>query len=117
MSITFTWGDGIQIRERSKEEKNTLGARGLLKREDLYPFMGSLNVNMETGELINIIGRTTGGIAIELNPALSEAERQYMIENGPKTPDYGTKWRAWWGDPLPEQMATEPWPELTEVEP
>lgn len=103
MSITFTWGTPL-IRPREESERVTDCARGLVPKE----------------EINDIIDRQkpTSHIVIQVKPgAYTEEEWAALADTSEGTPtgktklpvyDYGTKWRAWYGDPLPEQLA-EPW--------
>lgn len=105
MSITYTWGSPV-VRPREESEHIEGGARGLLTKDRVR----------------GIIDRQlpTAGIVIQIKPGAYTDEEWAALANtadGKLTGthslnvnDYGIKWRAWAGDPLPEQLA-EPWEE------
>ena len=103
MSITYTWGTPL-VRPREESEKVSDGARGLVSKEEI--------------DVIIDRQKPTPHIVIQIMAgAYTDAEWAALadsIEGVPtgKTklpvPDYGTKWRAWYGDPTPEQMEV-PW--------
>ena len=101
--VTYTWGSPV-VRPRNGSEKVTDYARGLVPKE----------------EITNIIDRqkSTAHIVIQIKPgAYTEEEWAAMADKTNGVPngktvlnvnDYGIKWRAWYGDPLLEQME-QPW--------
>lgn len=105
MSITFTWGSPV-VRPREDSERIKGGARGILTKTRVR----------------DIIDRQlpTAGIAIQIRPGAYTDEEWAALaatDNGELTgkhklpvDDYGIKWRAWAGDPTPEQLEM-PWEE------
>lgn len=103
MALTYTWGNPL-VRPREEAERVTDCARGIVPISEIYD--------------ITDRKKPTPHIVIQIKPgAYTEEEWAAMAHthNGEPTGktvlslfDYGIKWRAWYGDPLPEQLA-EPW--------
>ena len=103
MAITYTWD--MVLKPREAGEHITEGSRGLLTWEEMKALL-----DMATG---------FPGVAIELREGAYTEEGLETIQAFSASAadvhiihtDYGKKWRAWHGDPLPEQMAMTPWEE------
>lgn len=100
MAITYNI-DSLAVRPREAYEKVTEGALGLVSHDEM-------------GAIINTLRHPKGHIAIEIRTGAYTAEEMAaMVDSAGriKLPleDYKVNWRAWYGDPLPEQMAEEPW--------
>ena len=100
MAITY-YIDSLAVRPREESEKIPGGARGLVPHDDI-------------AAIINTHRHPKGHIVIEIRPGTYTAEEMAaMTDDAERTTlplsDYKVTWRAWYGDPLPEQMAGEPW--------
>lgn len=108
MAITHTWGTPL-VRPREESEKVTDYARGLVPKEEIDDMIDRQ--------------KPTPHIVIQIKPdAYTEEEWAALAatSNGEPTGktslpvyDYGIKWRAWYGDPLPEQLEW-PWDPIPE---
>lgn len=93
--------DGLAVKPREAYEKIPGGARGLVTHDEM-------------AAIINTPRHPKGHIAIEIRTGAYTAEEMAaMVDSMGRTTlpleDYKINWRAWYGDPLPEQMAEEPW--------
>ena len=100
MAITYNI-DSIAVKPREASEKVTEGALGLVSHDEM-------------ASIINTHKHPKGHIAIEIRTgAYTTEEMAAMVDSMGriKLPleDYKINWRAWYGDPLPEQMEEEPW--------
>lgn len=104
MAITYTWGTPL-VRPRESSEHIIDGAYHILPKDEVERIIQSQDF--------------TGHIAIEIREGAYTPEQWAAMESTNdgqpeglwKMPmnDYGIKWRAWFGDPLPEQMRAFPW--------
>lgn len=98
MAITYTWGQmTVSPRENAPEGSFSHG---------LVP-ENSMRAHINEGNF-----KARAGIVIEFKPGAWTDEEIEQINAGTKTINistFGTKWRAWFGDPSPEEMAAEPW--------
>ena len=100
MAITYHI-DSLTVKPREESEKVTEGALGLVTHDEI-------------ADIINTHRHPKGHIAIEIRSgAYTAEEMEAMIDDTGRTilplSDYRVNWRAWYGDPLPEQMEEEPW--------
>lgn len=114
MAITYTWGNPtIRNSPREPSEAVTQGAQGVVPWSILSLIIA-----------YNDDGSGMPGIVIEIREgAYTPQEWAAMEDTTDGVPqgskelqnvDYNIKWRAWYGDPLPEQMARTPWGEAGE---
>lgn len=100
MGITYHI-DSLAVRSREESEKIPGGARGLVTHDEM-------------AAIINTHRHPKGHIAIEIRTGAYTAEEMAaMVDSMGRITlpleEYKMNWRAWYGDPLPEQMAEEPW--------
>lgn len=94
MSITFEWGNVVKASKRDIDPEYCTGSVGVIPKEVVIEMAHKDNK-----------GTPRPGIVIELRESNSEIpDEQYL-----RIASYGITWRAWYGDPLPEQMQAEPW--------
>ena len=105
MSITYTWGSPV-VRPREETEKIEGGARGILTKERVRDI---IDRQLPTGHLV--IQIKPGSYTDEEWAAMADTNNGELTGKH-KLPvdDYGIKWRAWAGDPTPEQLEM-PWEE------
>lgn len=101
MSITYTWGN-MSAHKRTEAEKCSEYARGVVPYDELVE-MGNHAA----------IDRAPGHIVIEFRDKTYTPDSITGLSMNES--DYGVVWRAWYGDPTPEQMAAEPWEEAEDV--
>lgn len=105
MSITYTWGSPV-VRPREESEHIEGGARGLLTKDRVYAI---IDRQLPTPHIV--IQIKPGAYTDEEWSALADtANGELTGKHKLPVDDYGVKWRAWVGDPLPEQLDM-PWEE------